>query len=297
MEMLSSAVGRDQENRRPDVAAVQTKLNRMSHFTRRPHLRVDGRFGSETLTAILSFQKLVVRMRHPDGVVTSLGPTWALLCDQQPMRRRQKARNAAAPAPGNVSLLTEADFKSAAARLGPNVSPLIIHAFAKVESGGKSGFGSDGRPIIAFEGHRFRYYTDGKYDEDHPDISYKYKEKAGEEWKKNNKNQKTAWAVLETAAALDHDAALKSCSWGMFQVMGSNYESCGYDSVDDFVNAMKSGQKGHLEAFVGYCLTTAGMTSALEKKNYVKMASLYNGKDYGDYDKRIEKEYKALGGK
>jgi len=190
--------------------------------------------------------------------------------------------------------LVPADFDNAAKSLGAGVSAAIIHAFATVESGGKSGFNDEGLPVIAFEGHWFRKMTKKQYDKDYPLLSYPYVKKAGPEWVVNNKDQKTAWKTLTTAMALDHSAALQSCSWGMFQVMGFNYSKCGYKNVDEFVDAMKLGENGQLAAFVGFCKKTSGMVQALIDRDYVKMATLYNGEDYGDYDKRIERAYKKF---
>ena len=185
--------------------------------------------------------------------------------------------------------LTDADYAQAARRLGPNVRPALLRAFAEVESGGKSGFGPDGLPIIAYEGHVFRRYTHKKYDATHPLLSYPYKQKAGPEWRANNHGQKTAWKTLTEAAALDHDAALMACSWGMFQVMGFNYADCGYKDASSFVEAMKQGARGQLDAFVGYCKHRSGMVEAMTSGNYAGMASRYNGEDYGDYDQRIRR--------
>lgn len=138
-----------------------------------------------------------------------------------------------------LAKLTSADFEAAAAASGVGVEVALVRAFAEVESGGKSGFGSDGRPLIAYEGHWFRKFTDRKYDKDYPLLSYPYKTKAGPEWQKNNKDQATAWNTPAEAEKLDRVAALQSCSWGMFQVMGFNYAKCGYEDVDAFVTAMK----------------------------------------------------------
>jgi hypothetical protein len=95
---------------------------------------------------------------------------------------------------------------------------------------------------------------------------------------------------------LDAVAAVKASSWGMFQVMGFNYTSCGYDSVNSFVAAMKAGEQGQLKAFIAFCKAVPGMVDAIKNKNFVKMATLYNGADYGDYDVRISKAYKKHGG-
>ena len=40
------------------------------------------------------------------------------------------------------------------------------------------------------------------------------------------------------AAHLNRIAALKSASWGKFQLMGFNYKLCGFNSLQAFVNAM-----------------------------------------------------------
>jgi len=200
------------------------------------------------------------------------------------------------PAPGAGAKLTQADFDAAATALGPGVSAALVRAFAEVESGGRSGFGADGRPVIAYEGHTFRKLTGAKYDAAFPLLSYPYKVKAGPQWQQNNKNQDAAWATLAKAMALDANAAQQACSWGMFQVMGFNYQTCGYPTVDAFVAAMKAGEAGQLQAFVGFCKAQRGMVAAMVGKDFKKMASIYNGADFGDYDKRIERAYKKYGG-
>jgi peptidoglycan hydrolase-like protein with peptidoglycan-binding domain len=296
MNRLVNSVGSHQPNRSEDVLAVQAKLNGFVHETRRPLLRIDGHCGPATLSAIRSFQKIVVGMPHPDGIVAINGPTWAILADRSARRLLQKARATTTSVGGSTAGLSDADFQAAADRLGPGVSPLLVRAFAEVESGGKSGFGADRRPIVAFEGHWFRKLTHHRYDKSHPQLSHAYVKKAGAEWQANNHDQATAWKTVETAAVLDHDAALKSCSWGMFQVMGFNHAACGYATVDGFVDAMKAGERGQLDAFVGFCLHAAGMTRAMAAKDFAGMAARYNGDDYGDYDKRIERAYRRLGG-
>lgn len=193
--------------------------------------------------------------------------------------------------------VTDADFEAAAQRLGPGIDPLLVRAVAQVESGGRSGFGAGGLPIIAFEGHWFRKYTKKQYDQTHPLLSYPYKKKAGPEWQTNNKDQASAWRTLRSAIELDEEAALKSCSWGMCQVMGFNYAACGYRDVFAFVDAMKRGSKGQLDAFVGYCRSRPGMAAAFRAKNFAAIAYAYNGEDYGDYDKRFERAYNRLKGK
>ena len=194
---------------------------------------------------------------------------------------------------GSVTL-TEADFQGAAAQLGNGISVNLIKAFATVESGGRSGFGPAKMPVIAFEGHIFRKYTQRKYDASYPLLSYPYKEPAGAQWRANNKDQAKAWETLIAAFNLDPNAALMSASWGMFQIMGFNFAACGYASVVEYVTVMKVNAGQQLMAFVGFCRKNPALVKAMKNKDYVGMASLYNGKDYGDYDKRIKKAFDAL---
>ncbi|MBU5638522.1 N-acetylmuramidase family protein [Geomonas sp. Red69] len=199
--------------------------------------------------------------------------------------------------PGATKRLDETDFIDAANSLNLKDSVAIIKAFAEVECGGHKGFGPDGRPILAFEGHVFRRLTKRKHDLSHPLLSYQYRVKAGPQWKKNNRDHATAWFTLRQALALDFDAALHSCSWGMFQIMGFNYRSCGFSRVVDFVKAMKSGERQQLLAFIEFCKARGELIAAIAAKNFKKMALIYNGEDYGNYDTLIQNAYRQYAAK
>ncbi|MDQ0653045.1 N-acetylmuramidase family protein [Pseudomonas cedrina] len=193
--------------------------------------------------------------------------------------------------------LSETDFQNAATQLGGGISVNIIKAFATVESGGRSGFGPARLPVIAFEGHVFRKYTKNIYDQAHPLLSYPYKKKAGPQWQVNNKDQIKAWETMATAFALDQEAALMSASWGMFQVMGFNYGSCGYKTVFELVAALKVNAGSQLKAFLGFCSKSPALMTAMKAKDFTSMAFNYNGKDYGNYDVLMQKAYEKLEGK
>jgi hypothetical protein len=83
----------------------------------------------------------------------------------------------------------------------------------------------------------------------------------------------------------------------MFQMMGFNFASCGYKSVFEFTAALKINAGNQLKAFVSFCSQSPSLIKAMKEKDYVAMARNYNGKDYGDYDRRIKKAYEALEGK
>ncbi|MDE2596560.1 MAG: N-acetylmuramidase family protein [Sphingomonadales bacterium] len=268
-------------NAAADVKLVQRLFNRLDG---RKASTEDGTIEPDLVARIRRYQTEVMHFTTADGRIDPGGKTIARLCQDA-----LAALSLPPAAPG--AKLWPQDFAEAAARLGPGIEPALVRAFAEVESGGKSGFGPAGLPIIAYEGHRFRKYTGKIYDQSHPKLSYPYVKKAGPEWQVNNANQQVAWTTLAAAAALDWDAALMACSWGMFQVMGDNFTTCGYPDVDGYVYDMKRGERGQLDAFVGFCKGTSGLVAAMRAKAYDRMATLYNGPDFGDYDKRIKRAY------
>jgi len=199
-----------------------------------------------------------------------------------------------APGLDGATSLTEQDFSNAWENLNRRVELNIIKAFSVVESGGRSGFNALNLPVIAYEGHIFRKYSKRKYDQTHPFLSYKYVKKAGPEWQKNNSDQLSAWNTFAKAYALDAEAAIKACSWGMFQVMGFNYEACGYKDIGTFLKDMKSNAGKQLNAFLHFCNKNSSLLSAMVNKDFYNMAFNYNGSDFGDYDIKIRRAYESL---
>lgn len=184
--------------------------------------------------------------------------------------------------------LTDADFQRAAVKLGCELA--VIKAVAAVESMG-GGFDAEGFPKVLFEGHWFHKLTGGKYSLTHPTISYPRWTKA--HYGKTAQQEK---ARLTAATALDRDAALKSASWGMFQIMGGNHAKCGFGTVQQFVNAMCKSEGAQLDAFVSFIFAT-GLVDALRKKDWAAFAKGYNGPAYAanKYDQKLAAAYqKAL---
>jgi hypothetical protein len=106
--------------------------------------------------------------------------------------------------------LSDEDYSKSATSLGVEIA--AIKAVAEVETNGKA-FDESSRPRILFERHYFHRLTFGKYSASHPDISNSLAGGYG------------LFAVqydkLERAFKLDPDAALRSASWGRFQIMGT----------------------------------------------------------------------------
>jgi hypothetical protein len=95
------------------------------------------------------------------------------------------------------------------------------------------------------------------------------------------------------AAALDKSAAIKACSWGKFQVMGFNFEVCGFTNLDDFYAAMQKSEGEHLKAFCNF-IAGNNLGGALRKHQWATLASGYNGADYkiNQYDTKLAAAYK-----
>lgn len=239
-----------------DVRYIQHLFNLIAPTTV-ARLLEDGKAGPLLVERISNYQVTRLKFVKPDGVIDPAGRTFNSLledarkADPPPASDRQQLVTKAT-GDGSVTL-TDADFQNAATQLGNGIAVNIIKAFAIVESGGRSGFGPTMMPVVAYEGHIFRKYTQRKYDKAYPLLSYPYLEKAGPQWRANNKDQATAWKTMLAAFNLAPEAALMSASYGMFQIMGFNFAACGYRNVFDFVTAIKLNAGQQLKAFVGFC--------------------------------------------
>jgi len=181
--------------------------------------------------------------------------------------------------------LTREDFLTTAAAI--ECDPAMLKAFAVVESAG-GGFEADGKPKILFEAQWYGTFTGGKYHQSHPNISSPV-------WNRSlHKYGPAEYGRLNLAISLDRVAALKSASWGMFQVMGFNHALCGFKDVESFVASMHKSEGEHLKAAIGF-LKSAGLVPALRAKNFAALARGYNGAGYAanQYDKKLESAYVA----
>jgi hypothetical protein len=181
-----------------------------------------------------------------------------------------------------MKTLTEQDYINAAKDLGCEVAS--IKAVAEVEGRG-SGFFASGEPKILFERHKFYKYTNGAFAQSNPDLCNRTSGGYGKESEQHPK--------LQRAAALNRDAALMSCSWGAFQVMGEHWKTLGYSSLQDFVNMMYRSEADHLDSFVRY-IKAFGLQSHLKNKNWAVFAKGYNGPGYkaNNYDVKMAAAYK-----
>lgn len=168
----------------------------------------------------------------------------------------------------DMSPLSAAQIQASAARMG--VEEAAVRAVLRVESRG-NGFGPDGRPIILYEPHIFSRLTNRKYDASHPTISYR-------NWKERPYPgaQADRYKQLAEAFALDPEAALSSASWGLFQILGSNFRACGFTSASEFVADIAISHERQLMAFEGF-VRTNNLIDELQRKDWTGFARVYNG--------------------
>lgn len=181
--------------------------------------------------------------------------------------------------------LSEEDFKRAAEALGTAVN--VVKAVTAVESRGE-GFLPTGEPVILFERHIFSRETNRRFDASHPDISNR---KPGGYGSTSSQHKR-----LQRAAALDREAALRSASWGLFQIMGFNHEAAGHSTLQGFINAMYRSEGAQLDAFVDFIKADQTMWDALRSRRWAAFAARYNGPSYAknQYDTKLAREFSRL---
>lgn len=196
----------------------------------------------------------------------------------------------------------ELDYAHAAETLGCDVA--TIKAVDEVESSG-AGFLKSGRPKILFEGHFFYRFLKAldtpqktldlhlKASKEMPDVCYKT-------WTtKFYLGGEREYTRLEKALKFCRDnkipeaVALKSASWGRFQIMGANFAMCGFDNVYAFTNAIFTNETNHLKAFVSY-IDSAQLEDELKNADWDNFAYGYNGPQYkrNDYHIKLRNAYK-----
>jgi hypothetical protein len=182
------------------------------------------------------------------------------------------------------------DYAETASILG--VEEAAVRAVCEVESGGRSGFLPDGRPMILFEGHIF--WRELKKRGINPECyKDKYRDVLSPTWDRTSyKGGAAEHDRLRKAASINEEAALCSTSWGMFQIMGFNHKACGYDTVQAYVEGIKAGSNNHLLGFARF-LKSTGIGKALKSLDWAAFAEKYNGPAYRQnrYDEKLQHAY------
>lgn len=188
---------------------------------------------------------------------------------------------------GNARRLAPGDVAAAAAKIG--VTEAHLRAVFEVETDG-SGFDAKGRPDILPERHVF-YRELGKTPLRDKAVKLGL---AYPKWgtKPYPKGSDGCYALLEQMMEVDETAALKSCSWGLGQVMGNEFDEAGYTSVQSMVDDFCDSELAQLS---GMCnlIKHRNLDDALRAQDWARFALRYNGSGYkkNRYDTKLAAAY------
>lgn len=246
---------------RTHVIKAQTALAAANYYDG----KIDGDFGGGSLRAVLSLidntDKAVDILSKPDDI--------------EPVSKK----------PSKADIIAVAnDLK---------IEPAALKAVIDVEAAG-NGFDKQGRPTILFEPHVFwgelgkiHYYTKrAELHKSHPGI-------LSPTWDKSlYRIGGSSHDKLKIAAELNWEAAHKSASWGLGQILGRNAVIIGYPSVKAFIDDMYESEAKQLKA-MGMFLKANGLIAKLQRHDWAGFARGYNGSAYAknQYDVKLSAAY------
>ncbi len=180
----------------------------------------------------------------------------------------------------------------AAAANAAGIPPTGMLALVEVETAGNP-FEADGHtPNFLFERHIF-------YRELHTRQPEKLRSAidaglAIPKWSRatqyrDERNSVSRMALLARAKSIDEDCALRSCSWGLPQILGNECSEVGFGTAAELVAYMaERGVPGHVEVMIRF-LKSRRLVSAIERKDWAYVALHYNGAGYraNQYDTRL----------
>jgi hypothetical protein len=239
----------------------------------------DGRFGGNTELALRAFQRdkgLIV-----DGVAGE--KTWTTMFALHPALLVEMSKK----------WLSQQDIDDFASQHALEVP--VVRAVYSVEAGGVGFLGL--KPKILFEGHVFwkelqRVGIDpSKHTKGNEDILFP-------RWNpKSYVGGLAEHARLERAATVHRDAALRSASWGLFQILGLHAEALKFPNVEAFVAAMSRSEADQLSAFGNFIEVNLyrgePLLAWLKARDWAAFAAGYNGPGFATnhYDTKLANAY------
>jgi hypothetical protein len=144
-----------------------------------------------------------------------------------------------------------------------------VHALMEVEARG-SGFDSLGRLTMLFEPHKMYQNTIGPIRQRAVSAGVAYPNWGTRPYPKDS------YPVLLKAMAIDETAALESASWGLGQILGSNYEAAGYRNVHAMVESFCADEANQLQAMINFLIANK-LDDDLRRHDWTGVARGYNG--------------------
>ncbi len=203
-------------------------------------------------------------------------------------------------------MITDTDYLKVAEFLGCEVA--VVKAVKLVEAP-MGGFDDSGRLIMLFEPHVFwkELRKKGCSVEYLNELMAEFPKVLSPVWNqklypavKRGVDKKIDWVgtmdlryeILEVAKGIDVEAALMSCSWGAFQILGNNYKAAGFENVFQMCRTFERGEVFQLSGFASYVKANF-LDDELRAKDWKGFARGYNGPEYwkNRYDVQLSNAY------
>jgi hypothetical protein len=182
-------------------------------------------------------------------------------------------------------LLTNAQINDLAVNSGYEYR--VLRSIIQVESGQHGFHPVTGKIIIQFEPSWFRrLYKDWAAATRH--IT----------WQSNQVgNQAAEWKAFNSAFAVNAEAAMKSTSIGMMQLMGFHYAETGFKRVGEMWDFAKESEHNQVLLAIKWIKTVPQLDLAIKNKDWQLIAYYYNGANYRafHYDTRLLSAYRLTG--
>lgn len=154
-----------------------------------------------------------------------------------------------------------------------------LHAVLDVETRG-GGFFKDGRLKMLPERHIFyRELGPGPERDAAVRRGLAYKRWGTKRYPKSSEDR---YRLLSDMMSINEDAALRSVSWGLGQIMGFNHRLAGYPSAKAMVLDFLDDEENHLRAMVRF-IVSAGLDDELRRHDWAGFAKGYNGSGYAKH--------------
>lgn len=174
---------------------------------------------------------------------------------------------------GRAKRLESIDISRLAATIGCGEDHL--HAVMEVETRG-GGFDKHGRIKMLFEPHVFYRETQGSSRQAAIAAGLAYRRWGEKPYPSDSYDR------LRRAMLIDAEAALRSCSWGLGQIMGFNHILAGYHTVQGMVEAFRDDEDTHLAGMVEFIISS-GLDDELRREDWAGFARGYNGAGYAKH--------------
>lgn len=182
------------------------------------------------------------------------------------------------------------DYQDLAKEFGLSVP--LIRTVISVESSG-NGFlikePSPARPKVRLESHWLYQLSAKPISKTRPDLSSKA-------WKPELVlGGSKEWNRLLDAMAFDSIAAIKSCSWGLGQVMGFNFQAAGCSTINQFVRENFAGEYWQARHMMNF-IENNHILDELQRKDWEGFAYRYNGEGFrvNNYHGKLAAAYKRF---